>query len=326
MTLPVFDLVILSLGALGLGMVLLMRGGDWTIEGAVFLAEKAGVSKMLIGFTLVAAGTSLPEMLVSVNANLNNAPGIALGNVIGSNIANILLVLGATAMLHPVVTRRTGPVRDLVMMMLATALLIGLMQFNVIDRWVGLLMVVLLAGYMFWQFRTDQGAGEAMADEVGHPRFASTGAAVATMLGGFVAVAAGVELLVRGATVMATLIGVPEAVIGMTIVAFGTSLPELATSIAATLKRHTDVLIGNVIGSNVFNILLILGVTAGIKPLVITDSITIIEQIVLFGVSLGLAVLLLWHARVGRTAGSVMVLGYVGFVLWQFRDTLGLGA
>lgn len=323
MHVPSFDLIVLALGAMGLGMVLLMRGGDWTIEGAVFVAERAGISKMLIGFTVVAAGTSLPELLVSVNANLSGSPAIALGNVMGSNIANILLILGATAILQPVITSRRGILRDCLMMLAATALLLGLLALGDIDRLTGCAMILALVVYMIWQYRSDAGAGEALAEEVSEPRFDTVAGAVSALVLGFIGVAFGAELLVRGASTLAKLLGVSDAVIGLTIVAFGTSLPELATSIAATVKRHTDVLIGNVIGSNVFNILLIIGATAAIKPLALDAGITLADMAIFGGVSLGFALWLFALARVGRVGGVVFICCYVAFVAWQFRDIMG---
>lgn len=251
-----------------IGIVLLVKGGAWTVDGAVFIARKFGISPLVVGFTIVAFGTSLPELLISVFANLQGSPGIALGNVIGSNIANVLLVIGLSAAIVPMVSKSPAILKDLLMMVLATSLLTFLMSYGAVSRLGGFAMIAILFSYVFLQYRMAQGSEMPKdgADEE-EPEFAKPIMAYGCLLLGLIAIAAGAEFLVRGAKDAASIVGVPEAVIALSIIALGTSLPELSTCIIAARKGHSGIVLGNIIGSNVFNILMILGVTAIVKPI-----------------------------------------------------------
>ncbi|MCA8907143.1 MAG: calcium/sodium antiporter [Rhodospirillaceae bacterium] len=315
------DALFLASAAIILGIVLLVKGGDWTINGAVYVSERLGVPHMVIGFTVVAFGTSLPELFVSVNANLTGFPGISLGNVVGSNIANILLVIGVTALIATVHASAKDTLRDMVVMLLSTALLVGLMFYGFVDRWVGAVMFGALVAYVFYQYLLAR-RGRLEVEEVEEPEFSSMGLALLFLLLGLVLVTVGSEVLVRGAVLGATVLGVPEAVIGVTIIAFGTSLPELATCIAAAAKRHTDIIVGNIVGSNVFNILSIIGITALVEPLHVDPSLGGIDMWVMVGSSVLFA---LWLLRIGpitRLVGAVCVVAYCAFVVSQFGDVL----
>jgi len=323
------QLLFLSIGALGLGMYMLLKGGNWTIDASVFLARKIGVSPLIIGFTIVAFGTSLPELIVSVNANLTGSPGIAIGNVIGSNIANILFVIGATAIFATLTVLPKDLVRDIGAMLMTTILLMALMLYGGISQMAGMIMVFILLAYVFWQYNMAK-SGKISVEDVEEPEFKLTGHAIIFLILGLVFIALGAEFLVRGAKVSASIIGVPEDVIGLSVIALGTSLPELSTCIIAAMKRHTDIVVGNILGSNVFNILMILGITAGFKPIengAIAKQVVTLDIWVMFGVSLLFALILLIYKKVNKPIGIIFLLGYVLYIgliyaLYLARDVI----
>ena len=228
------------------------------IDGAVLMTKRTGISPLFIGATIISFGTSLPELFTSVNANLSGYPGIALGNVLGSNVANTLLVLGATAFIFTVTANPKHLAKDLGMMLVATAIMVFGMLTDSFSRSFGLGMFAILVTFVFYQYKTDSLPVE--EDEVDAAALITTmKGATLLLFGGVGALAIGSELLVQGAVQTGKALGVPEAVIGMTVVAFGTSLPELSTCIAAARKQSVGLILGNIIGSNTFNILSIIG-------------------------------------------------------------------
>lgn len=318
------ELLILALGSLGLGIWMLLKGGTWTIDAAVFVARKAHISPLIIGFTIVAFGTSLPELIVSINANLTGSPGIAIGNVIGSNIANILFVLGMTAVFSVLVVKPREILRDSAVMLLATALMIGLFLTGGVSQIAGIAMIVLLVGYVIWQYWLAK-TGH-IPVEVEDAEFPHLYAALAFLLLGLIFIAVGAEFLVRGAKVSASIIGVPDAVIGLTVIAIGTSLPELSTCIAAALKKHTDLVIGNILGSNVFNILMILGATALVKPISedgIAQQVINFDIWVVLGVSVLLTAIMLIFKTINRPIGIGFLAAYVLYIGGLYAIYLG---
>lgn len=327
------ELLILSIGALGLGMYLLFKGGDWTIDAAVYIAKRLGVSPLVIGFTIVAFGTSLPELLVSVNANLTGSPGIAIGNVIGSNIANILFVVGTTALFATLVAVPRALMRDIVMMMLSSILMLGFMFHGHINVVAGGVMIAILSAYVLWQY-TMASKGKIEIEELDETKYNHFIHGLIFLLLGLVAIAAGAEFLVRGAKVSATIIGVPEDVIGLSVIALGTSLPELSTCIIAAMKRQSDIVIGNILGSNVFNILMIIGVTAIVKPIeqsAIAPQVLTLDIWVMIGVSALFSVLLLTMKKINKPMGIIFVAGYVFYIgliyaLYLSKDVIGVTA
>lgn len=317
MELPNYDLFVLAAGAILFGLFLLIKGGDWTIDGAVFIAEKTGLSPLFIGATIISFGTSVPELFTSINANLAGYPGISLGNVLGSNIANILLVLGATATILTVEGKAKDLMKDLVMMLIATAILVyGMMagQFSVV---LGLIMFAILAGFVGYQYVTNTLELEEDDDDDDGGIDTMQGALL-FLLAGLVALAVGSEMLVKGAVVSGTIIGVPEAIIGLTVVAFGTSLPELSTCVAAARKQSLGLILGNIIGSNTFNILSIVALTAIIKPLDVVPVLTGVQMWATVIVSVGFAAWMLTVGKITKTMGYVMVAAYVVFIAAQY--------
>lgn len=316
--LTTYELFVLAAGAMAFGLYLLIKGGNWTVEAAVFVAEKTGLSPLFIGATIVSFGTSVPELFASVNANLQGHPGISLGNVLGSNIANILLVLGATAFVFRVTADPRHLAKDLGMMLLATAILVYGMHTDSFSQIFGLIMFAILVTFVVYQYRTDSIIIEEDDDDEAGPVITTVTAAVVILLGGLGALAIGSELLVKGAVQTGTAIGVPEAVIGMTVVAFGTSLPELSTCIAAARKQSVGLILGNIIGSNTFNILSIVALTAVIKPLDVDPVLLGMDMWVTAGVSVLFSIWMLTVGRLNRTAGIVMMAGYVLFIAVQY--------
>ncbi len=316
MTLSTEELFILSIGALGLGMYLLFKGGDWTIDSAVFIAKRFGISPMVIGFTIVAFGTSLPELIVSINANLAGLPGIAIGNVIGSNIANILLVVGITAFFATLVAVPREIMRDMVMMLVASVLMLALMLHGNISMMGGALMIGVLLAYVIYQY-VMASKGKIAVEEVEAPAYKSLFQGFVFLGLGLLAIAAGAEFLVRGAKVSATIIGVPEAVIGLSVIAIGTSLPELSTCVIAAMKKQTDIVIGNILGSNVFNILMIIGATAMIKPIAeesIAPQILTLDIWVMIGVAVIFSFILMTYKKINKPIGVLFVGAYVFYI------------
>lgn len=318
MEIPNNDLFVLAAGAIMFGLFLLIKGGDWTIEAAVFIAERTGLSPLFIGATIISFGTSVPELFTSVNANLAGYPGIALGNVLGSNIANILLVLGATAIVFHVEGKAKDLMKDLVMMLLATAILVYGMMSGVFSLLLGLIMFAILVAFVGYQYATNTLVLEEEDDDEDTGGIETMGMALLILLGGLAALAIGSEMLVQGAVVTGTIIGVPEAIIGLTVVAFGTSLPELSTCIAAARKHSVGLILGNIIGSNTFNILSIIGLTAIIKPLEVDPVLAGVQMWAMVAVTLGFFAWMLAVGKITRIVGYVMVTAYVGFVAAQY--------
>ncbi|HPD83615.1 MAG TPA: calcium/sodium antiporter [Alphaproteobacteria bacterium] len=310
------EILILAIGALGLGMYLLFKGGNWTIDSAVYLARKFGVSPLVIGFTIVAFGTSLPELIVSVNAHLSGSSGIAIGNVIGSNIANILFVIGVTTFFSTLFAVPRALIRDIIMMLLASLLMMAFMLHGQISQMMGILMIGTLATYVVWQYMMAS-KGKIQVEEIETPKYSNFFQGLIFLILGLACISLGAEFLVRGAKVSASIIGVPEDVIGLSVIALGTSLPELSTCVIAAMKRHSDLVIGNVLGSNVFNILMIIGVTATVKPIeesAIAPQVLTLDIWVMLGVSVLFSIILLMYKKVNRPIGFIFVLGYLLYI------------
>mgnify|MGYP003642991947 FL=1 len=293
------------------GLVGLFFGGEALVRGSVGIARRMAISPLLIGLTVVGFGTSTPELLVSVDAALRGVPDIAIGNIVGSNIGNILLIVGLSALVWPIKVMGATLRRDTAVMVGAALLLVPVFYMAQIGRLSGLLLVTGLAGYLIWAYRQP---GEAVDDDDGAPAPASTIVSVLWVIGGLVALMLGARFLVDGAVNIARGYGISEAFIGLTIVAVGTSLPELATSLIAAFKRQSEIAIGNIVGSNIFNVLGILGVTALISPIPVASRFLTFDLPVMIAASLVLTGLLLSRPVIGRSVGVAMLAGYVAYV------------
>ena len=299
-----------------IGVTLVLVGADRLTEGASALARRFGVPEIVIGLTIVACGTSMPEFFVSLMSALNGTPDMAVGNVVGSNIMNTMLIVGCAAMVAPMVISPSTVKKDIPFSVGASILLVLLAIDSVIGRIDGIILLVGFAvfmAYTLWQAKREKTES---ADAVKQQNPWLSVLYIALGLAGLVF---GSNLFVDSASSVATSLGVSESVIGLTIVAGGTSLPELATSVVAARKGQSAIAIGNVIGSNVFNILLILGATAAISPLQM-EGITLVD----IGVMLG-SITLVWlfsftRYTVERWEGTVLVLGYGAYLAWLLSN------
>jgi cation:H+ antiporter len=303
------------------GLVLLLGGGELLVRGAVGLAQRLGVSPLVIGLTVVGFGTSTPELVACIEAVLLGAPAIAVGNVVGSNIANVLLILGVAAALRPLVTRRRSFQRDGPVLLAATILLVALCQYEVIGRTAGSVAVAGLLAYLLYSYVAERrlmAAGHspsAAGDEAAIGGGSLPLALLATVLG-IAAVLLGARLLVLSAVELARLWGISEAVIGLTLVAVGTSLPELATVAAAAWRNQGDVAFGNIVGSNIFNSLGIIGITALVEPIAVPATIAGFDVWVMLGVVGILVVFAVTGWRVSRSEGVVLLLAYAAYLAY----------
>ena len=314
------------------GLVLLVTGGDLLVRGAVRVAERVGVSPLVIGITLVGFGTSAPELVTSVQAALAGSPGIAFGNIVGSNIANILLILGISAMLFPIAVSSSALSRD-AMVMLGVAVAFAALSFLIpFGRMIGLIFVAALGIYIYLAFRQESASAEhgavydkAAALEAVDPAVTPTtggrGGMIGPLLlalGGLVLVVFGGRFLVGGAVSLAGSFGISETVIGLTVVAAGTSMPELATSVLAAFKRQSDLAFGNIVGSNIYNILGIGGATVLIAPTRVPQEIVTFDNLLMVAASLLLVIFAATGRRISRGEGAVFLAAYIAYlyVLW----------
>ncbi|USZ51359.1 calcium/sodium antiporter [Halomonas sp. DN3] len=297
-----------------LGLVGLLWSADRFVGAAAATAYRAGMSIMLVGMTIVSIGTSAPEIVVSVMASLDGAPDLATGNALGSNIANIALVLGVTALVVPIPVRFTIVRRELPLLLGATGLAGYALADGSLDRLDAALLIALLVFSLWWLFRADE-AEQEMADDI--PGMA-LGKAIGWLVLTLAVMIVSSRALVWGATELARTFGVSELVIGLTVVAIGTSLPELAACVASALKRHHDLAIGNVIGSNLFNMLAVLPVPALLAPGATDPAAAGRDFPVMLGLTLLLAALLLWQrrGRLGRWIGALLACTYALYLTW----------
>ncbi|MFN4058952.1 MAG: calcium/sodium antiporter [Roseinatronobacter sp.] len=295
------------------GLVVLLIAGDLLVRGAVNLALRLGIPALLVGMTVVAFGTSAPELLVSVQANLEGAGGLALGNVVGSNVANILLVMGAPALIAAVAVGREIT-RDYMIMLGATALFIGVSMTGAIGTWQALVLLGAFSLFMVDSIR--RGLRERVeVDELEGADPAISGAKIGLFVAlGIVGLPLGAQLQVTGAVGVAEALGVSDVLIGLTIVAVGTSLPELATTLMAAIRREGGVALGNVVGSNLFNLLFILGVAGLFGTMTIPEQMLRVDLWVMLGASLLLAPFIWRAAPIGRVAGVSFLVAYAGYV------------
>ena len=297
-----------------LGLVGLLWSADRFVGAAAATAYRAGMSIMLVGMTIVSIGTSAPEIVVSVMASLDGAPDLATGNALGSNIANIALVLGVTALVVPIPVRFTIVRRELPLLLGATGLAGYALADGSLERLDAALLIALLVFSLWWLFRADE-AEQEMADDI--PGMA-LGKAIGWLVLTLAVMIVSSRALVWGATELARTFGVSELVIGLTVVAIGTSLPELAACVASALKRHHDLAIGNVIGSNLFNMLAVLPVPALLAPGATDPAAAGRDFPVMLGLTLLLAALLLWQrrGRLGRWIGALLACTYALYLTW----------
>lgn len=301
------------------GLALLFYGGDWLVTGAVSIAKRINMSTLLVSILIVGFGTSTPELLVSLQAVMQGKPDIALGNVIGSNTANVLLIMGIAAIITPVLCTSRGVKRDSLVVLLASGILLALSFMGVIPRAAGVIMLLVMAAYIGYCIWSEKNADthdiEPEDTETPMPLWKSIGFCVISL----VALVIGARLLVDGASAVARDFGVSEAVIGLTLVAVGTSLPELAAAIAAAVKKHSDVVIGNILGSNLYNILGILGITSIIAPIPFSEQMANFDIWLMLATAIVLLpIVFMGERKITRVHGGMFLLVYAVYVAWLY--------
>lgn len=298
------------------GLVFLVFGGDALVKGAVNLALKLGIPALIVGLTVVAFGTSAPELIVSVQAALAGQAGIAMGNVVGSNIVNVLLILGLPALITTIHSSQSDTTRSYWVMIATTLLLIGLSFTGTLTWWHGLILLAGLTLMLLDNIRIARAhKADGPEDVEGAVPQMEMWKIIAFIIAGLIGLGIGARLLVDGAVNIARVLGVSETVIGLTLVAIGTSLPELVTSVIAAIRKQADVAMGNVIGSNTFNILAILGITSVIAPIEVPAQIIAYDNWVMLGVALMLLPFAVMRRDITRIVGVVLVGAYVAYAV-----------
>ena len=305
------------------GIVVLYFGAEWLVRGASRLASSLGVSPIVIGLTVVSLGTSAPELVVCLVAALQGNPGLAIGNVMGSNLANIGLILGLTSLVHPLEVKHRVVWREMPVMLLITFAIYPIAFDRVLSRMDGFMLLLVLLAYLVWVFRSghpdeiksSHGPRDSMATseeaasllnlkDIGHVALGSA----FLVLGGY--------CIVKGAVEVASALGISEVIIGLTVVAIGTSLPELATSLVAAMRQEVDIAVGNIIGSNIFNLTAIFGTTAVVRPIMIPETVLSRELAGVVFMSLLLLPILRNGWQIKRWEGALLLTAYIGMGWW----------
>jgi cation:H+ antiporter len=310
------------------GLAILIKGADWLVDGAVAIARHFGMGPLIIGLTIVAMGTSAPEVAASVGFSLSNAADAAVGNVYGSNVANLALVGGLCALIRPITVTRLAAVRDIPIMLAVSVLLYGLFYNLHVSRLEGALMLVLFAGIISFMIHSErkkaikdrqmlEDAESVIEQAVPHPPKTLWVSSVLIILG-LVCLTVGAKMTVTGAIELGERAGLSDAVIGSTIIAVGTSLPELMTCVVAALKGHDDLSIGNLVGSNIFNMLLVIGAAAVFSPLSISARMAGTDYALMLTISLLFSLFVFFSKRISRFAGGTLVVVYAGYLVYLF--------
>ena len=303
-----------------LGLIALVGGGEILVRGATSIALKFKITPFVVGMTVVAFGTSAPELLVSLSAALDGSPDISIGNVVGSNIANIALVLGATALVYPIRVSKTSLSVDWPMLMLASLLFYFFILNLKLEWYEGIIFVSILATFTIWMIRKSRKAGLKKTDEASNDlnkeamKEMNIWMSALLIAGGCSGLVIGADWLVYGAKNIARSYDVSESVISLSMIAIGTSLPELATSIMAAFKKQTDIAIGNILGSNLFNILSILGITAIVKEINVNELILQSDIFWMLGLSAILLPMMLLRRDIDRVEGSLLLIAYAAYM------------
>lgn len=298
---------------IGLGLIGLFVGGEGLVRGAVAIAERLRLPKLLIGLTIIGFGTSMPELLVSLKSVQSGSTNIGMGNIVGSNIANILLIAAAGALIRPISTQTHGLRRDALVMLAATGVLAWLAWQGAISRNAGLSMVAALAAYLVLVAILDRKHVPPVDDKA---RPLPAVFALCLIAGGLAGLVFGADALVTGASHIAKTFGVPDAVIGLTLVAVGTSLPELTVSVISAIRGQNELALGNVIGSNLFNILAVLGITSVAAPMTIDRAFLTVDIPVMLAAALGLVLLVCFAKKIGRLTALTGLTAYGAYMAW----------
>ena len=305
------------------GFVLLIYGADWLVRGAVAIANKLKIPALIVGLTIVAFGTSTPEFVVSIKAALNGVGGISVGNIVGSNIANILLILGVAGIISSVTCDRKVFLRDWSFMMFTTILFVVFALSGKFVFWHGLIMLAMLIGFIVFNYINSK--AEDVSSETESPVAKKNWLVVIGVTAvGLVGIMYGADLLVKGAVILAKLFGVSEAIIGLTIIAVGTSLPELATTVVAAIRKQNGVALGNVVGSNIWNIVFIMGATSSIVDVEVVKQIMVYDMWVMVGATAVLLPIMMTQSKLNRVEAILFLLLYAGYLMSQILIVNGI--
>lgn len=319
--------MLLALFFILIGFVLLIGGADYLVKGAVAIANKLKIPSIIVGLTIVAFGTSTPEFVVSIKAALGGVGGISIGNVVGSNIANILLILGVAGIISSVTCEKKTFLRDWGFMMFTTLLFVVFALSGKFVFWHGLIMLGLLVGFIVFNYFNSKNSDEDDAETQSSFADKNWFVVVAVTIAGLFAILYGSELLVKGAVSLAKIFGISEAIIGLTIVAVGTSMPELATTVVAAIRKQNGVALGNVIGSNIWNIVFIMGATSTIVDVEVVKQIMVYDMWVMVFATVVLLPIMMTQSKLNRIEGWLFLLLYTGYItsqvliaqgIWQF--------
>ena len=311
------------------GFVALVKGADWLVDGASAIAKHFGITDLVIGLTVVAFGTSMPEFVVNMVSVAEGSTDLAITNVLGSNIINTFVILGLTAVVYPVASRKRSRDFDIPMSIIAGVLVLIFVTIQLpfgecgkgIGRAGGIVLLAMFGYFLYNTFRHTKDHPKESEDLVVESKEIPTRRAIALILGGFIGLCVGGEMIVKSAVDIATRMGVSEAIIGLTIVALGTSLPELATSVIAAAKHNSDIALGNVVGSNIFNVFFVLATSATIRPLPAYDGIELDAGMVALGsIIVWMAVKTDKKRKVQRWAGALLLLVYAGYLTYRLLN------
>ena len=309
------------------GFVALVKGADWLVDGASAIAKQFGISDLVIGLTVVAFGTSMPEFVVNMVSVAEGTTDLAITNILGSNIINTFVILGLTALVYPVISQKHSRNFDIPLSVLAGLFILAAVMIprlwgtsnNGISRVWGIVLLIVFCYFLYETFRHAKAHPEEAETEI--VKNIPVRRAIALILGGFIGLVVGGELIVKSAVNIAMRCGVSEAIIGLTIVALGTSLPELATSVIAAFKKNCDIALGNVIGSNIFNVFFVLGTSAVVRPLPAYDGIELDAIMVTLGsVIVWIAVSTNHERKIQRWAGALLLLVYAGYLTYRLLN------
>jgi len=322
--------LLFPIGLLIIGLVILIIAGDVMVRGAAALARHWGIPSLIVGLTIVAFGTSAPELVVGVQAVLSGAGELASGNVVGSNVANVLLALGIPALIMAIPTNMSGVGRNSLVAVFATVLFIVLAFLgNPLAKWQGAILFAGIVIYLVWMFRlAKSGVEDPILEEMTEIDEGEDGLPTNTWLSAFYVVAGivglvlGGNLIVDNAVSIASTIGISETIIGLTIVAIGTSLPEIATVVVASYRGHSEVAIGNVLGSNVFNIFAVMGASALAGPVLIDPKMFVFDFWVMLVAIIALLIFVMTRQPIGKKAGAAFVVAYILYMLAQISGTM----
>lgn len=310
--------ILLQIVLLAIGFAMLMKGADWFVEGASAVADRLGIPLIVIGLTIAAMGTSLPEAAVSISAATKGSAGITIGNVVGSNIMNVLVILGLTGVIRKVAVQKNTIRYEIPFTILITALLAGLgLADQKINRFEGVILwafMILYLAYLYWLTKHGVPLGDMPEVDKSEPVWKM----IVMIVVGIVMIVWGSDISVDAATALAKMFGMSERLIGLTIVAFGTSLPELVTSVTAAIKGKADIAVGNIVGSNIFNILFVVGTTALITPATYSSDF-LVDSLVAVATMILLLVCVARKKELGRPAGIVMLLAYAGYFVYLIQ-------